>query len=162
MSLYDRYITDNHSLQQSFNNDKSIKSISAIKSCIEADEATLLLEAVKDNYNAKIYALICCFTLIPSVKCIERLIAEGTPLDKSFNANPFNCTPQEYLDKHFGFTSNKLHTKSRSSIYQAIDKGKKINKNKEHISINVYTPTTNDRPSTFKKISNILSPLLKK
>jgi hypothetical protein len=161
MTAYDKYYWDTNTLQKIlYDTNKSTKSINAIRSCIEADEATLLLEAIGNNYNAKIYCLICCFTFLPSVKCIELLISEGTPLDKSFEFNPFQCTAQEYLDKHFGFTVNKLHTKARNSIYQAIEKGKRNNKNKEHIIINMNIPVPEIKTSTLKRVGKILiSPL---
>ena len=78
-----------------------VKHINAIKSCIEADEAGYLIEILNNNYKAKIYSLIRCFTFIPSIRCIKYLIAEGTPLNETFENNPFQCTPQEYLDRYF-------------------------------------------------------------
>jgi hypothetical protein len=138
------------------------KSISAIKSCIEADEPVLLLDIIRDSYEAKIFALISCFTLIPSAKCIENLIAVGTPLDKSFENNPFHCTPQEYIDKHFNFTTNKLHTTARNTIYNAIQKGKLRLKNEEHIAITINLPHNDIKQSTVKKIGKmLLSPLIR-
>ena len=101
-------------------------SIGAIKSCIEADEPIHLSHLLNNNQNAKIYALICCFSLIPSIKCIEYLISVDTPLDKTFDNNPFTCTPQDYSDKYFNIKYiNKLHTNTLSSIYTAIENGRK-------------------------------------
>ena len=167
LPIWDTYNRDNTHLQNILSDNKPLK-INAIKSCIEADEAITLLEMIENNYKAKIYCLIACFTFIPPVKCIELLIAEGTPLDKTFDLNPFNCTPQEYLDKHFNISSNKLHTKSRNAIYQAIERGKIKLKNKEHILININNsdsnfPDPNIQSSIIKKVRKlILSPLNKK
>jgi hypothetical protein len=140
---------------------KPNRSISAIKSCIEADEPILLLDMIRDNYEAKIFALTCCFTFIPSVKCIEHLIAAGTPLDKTFDNNPFNCTPQEYLDKHFSFRNNSTHSKARTSIYNSIENGKLHLKNNEHIAININTVQPEIKQSTVKKIGKLLSSITK-
>jgi hypothetical protein len=149
-------------LQKVLSYDKTIKSISAIRSYIEADEANLLLEATNNNYKAKIFALMCCFTYIPSIKCIEHLIADGTPLNKSFDNNPYECTPQEYLDRHFGFTNNKIHSKARTNIYNAIEKGKLRKKNNEHVAITVDSYTTGIKESALKKMGKmLLSPLSK-
>jgi len=122
-----------------YEENKPIKHIGAIKSCIEADEASYLLKILNNNTKAKIYSLICCFTFIPSVKCIEYLIAEGTPLDKTFEYNPFKCTPQEYLDQYFP-ASNILEGPrytclSHNAIYDAIERGKLVIKHKECTSI---------------------------
>lgn len=161
-TIFDRFVWDLEHLKKVLSDDKPIKSISAIKSCIEADEATILLEILNGNYKAKIFSLICCFTFIPSSKCIEYLIADGTPLDKTFDNNPFACTPQEYLDKHFGFTVNKLHTKARTTIFNSIEKGKIRRKNNEHIIIDVNIPLPEVKTSTIKKVGRILlAPLSK-
>jgi hypothetical protein len=157
MSTFDKNVWNMEQLQKVlYDNVKPIKSISAIKSYIEADEGIILIEAINDNYKAKIFALICCFTFIPSVKCIEQLIASGTPLDKTFDDNPFNCTPQEYLDKHFGFTVNKRHTNARNSIYNAIEKGKQIRKKNEQVIIDINIPIPDKQISTIKKVGKLL------
>jgi hypothetical protein len=162
-AIFDKYVWDIEYLRKVLSDDTPIRSISAIKSCIEADEPILLLDAINHSYKAKIFALISCFTNIPSIKCIEQLIADGTPLDMTFDNNPFQCTPKEYLDKHFGFTSNKLHTKARNLIYSSIEKGKIRRKNNEHTIINIHTPNPEIKSSTIKKISKLLlSPLTKK
>lgn len=161
-SMSNTHNRDNTYIQNILSDDKPLK-INAIKSCIEADEAITLLEIIDNNFKAKIYYLITCFTFIPPVKCIELLIAEGTPLNQSFENNPFQCTPQEYLDKHFNITSNKLQTKSRNAIYQAIERGKIKLKNKEHITIPINLPDSVPPISTLKRVGNILlSPLSKK
>lgn len=163
MAIFDKYGWDLPILQKILFDDKQIKSISALKSCIEADEPQILLEIIDNNYKAKIFALISCFTFIPSIKCIETLIANGTPLDKTFENNPFNCTPQEYLDKHFNLTTNKLHTKARNNIYIAIEKGRIRKTNQDHIIININSPLPQEKVSGIKKVSRILlSPLIKK
>jgi hypothetical protein len=157
MSTFDKNVWNMEQLQKIlYDNVKPIKSISAIKSYIEADEGIILTEAINDNYKAKIFALICCFTYIPSVRCIEQLIADGTPLDRTFDNNPFGCTPQEYLDTHFGFTANKLHTKARTSIYNAIEKGKIRRKNSEQVIIDINIPIPDKQISTIKKVGKIL------
>ncbi len=162
MSIVDKQVWDLESLRRILYDGSPIKSISAIKSCIEADEPIMLLEALNNNYKAKIFALICCFTFIPSAKCIEYLIADGTPLDKTFDNNPFGCTPQEYLDKHFSFTTNKLHTKARNIIFTSIEKGKLRKKNNEHIVIDINIPVPEIRQSTLKRVGKILlAPLSK-
>lgn len=97
--------------------------LSAIKSCIEADEPTLLSELIKRNTHAMIYSLILCFTIIPSTKCIEYLVSIGTPLHETFPNNPFNVSPMEYLDTVFS-TSVKGYLKCRNRIDMAIKKGK--------------------------------------
>lgn len=137
MSIYEKTNWDTIYLQSILSNDTTLK-ISAIKSYIESDEATTLLENIKHNYNAKIYCLIACFSFHPSVKCIELLIQEGTPLDKTFENNPFKCTPQKFLDIHFNASSNKIHTKVRNLIYQAIERGKNT-RNNNH-SGNIIAP----------------------
>jgi hypothetical protein len=162
MSIFDKQVWDLELLRRILSEDSPIKSISAIKSCIEADEATSLLEVLNNNYKAKIFALICCFTFIPSAKCIEYLIADGTPLDKTFENNPFGCTPQEYLDKNFSFTTNKLHTKARNIIFTSIEKGKLRKKNNEHVIIDINIPIPDVKSSTIKKVGKLLlAPLIK-
>ena len=135
-----------------YEDNKPIKHIGAIKSCIEADEASYLLKLLNNNTKAKIYSLICCFTFIPSVKCIEYLIADGTPLDMTFENNPFQCTPQEYLDAYFPdsniFDGPRYNCLSRNAIYNAIERGKLVIKNREL----TYT----------KSRDHIKSPLVKK
>lgn len=163
MAIFDKCVWDMPNLQKILSDDKPIKSLSALKSCIEADEPESLLEILDNNYKAKIFALICCFTFIPSAKCIEYLIANGTPLNKTFDNNPFQCTPQEYLDKYFNLTSNKLHTKARNTILISIEKGKVRKKNSEHVVININVPTTEEKTSNIKKLGQIfLSSLTKK
>lgn len=121
-----------------YEDNKPIKHIGAIKSCIEADEAHYLLKLLNNNTKAKIYSLMCCFTFIPSVKCIEYLIADGTPLDMTFENNPFQCTPQEYLDRLFPdsniFDGPRYNCLSRNAIYNAIERGYLVMKNREHTS----------------------------
>ena len=119
-----------------YEDNKPIKYIGAIKSCIEADEASYLLKLLNNNSKAKIYSLMCCFTFIPSVKCIEYLIADGTPLDETFENNPFQCTPQEYLDARFPASKPPYSDLLRDAIYYAIEKGKLVIKNNEITSIN--------------------------
>jgi hypothetical protein len=161
-NTFDKPMWDLESLRRILSDDRPIKSISAIKSYIEADEGIMLLEAINDNYKAKVFALICCFTFIPSAKCIEYLIADGTPLDKTFDNNPFGCTPQEYLDKHFSFTTNKLHTKARNIIFTSIEKGKLRKKNNEHIIIDINIPVPEIKQSTLKRMGkSLLAPLSK-
>lgn len=143
-------LKNNAYLQRILSDDKPVK-ISTIKSYIEADEAVSLLEIIENNNKAKIYCLILCFTFIPSIKCIELLIAKGTPLNKTFENNPFNCTPQEYLDAHFNNTSNKIYTKARNAIYQAIEKGKQMLENKDTLKADLTAPSS----ITFKKVSKI-------
>ena len=122
-----------------YEDNKPINHIGAIRSCIEADEASYLLKVLNNNSKAKIYSLICCFTFIPSVKCIEYLIAEGTSLDETFENNPFQCTPQEYLDMYFPASTimdgPRYNCLSRNAIYDAIERGKLVLKNRERTSI---------------------------
>ena len=113
---------NNFDLQRIISNDKLL-NINAIKSCIEADEANLLLEIIQNNLKARIYCLICCFTYIPSIKCIERLIAEGTPLNISFEENPFQSTPLEYLHTYFKNSSNYQPLGFRTSSGQMVWEG---------------------------------------
>ena len=135
-----------------YEDNKPIKHIGAIRSCIEADEASYLLKILNNNSKAKIYSLMCCFTFIPSVKCIEYLIADGTPLDETFENNPFQCTPQEYLDEYFPdsniFDGPRYNCLSRNAIYYAIERGNFVVKNRER---------TSTRPRDLIK-----SPLVKK
>ena len=115
-----------------------VKHITAIKSCIEADEARYLLEVLNNNHKAKIYSLIMCFTFIPSVRCIKYLIAEGTPLNETFENNPFQCTPQEYLNMRFPASNRgrqQLSHYAICAIYEAIEKGKLIMKNNTHVNV---------------------------
>jgi hypothetical protein len=118
-----------------YEDNKPVKHIGAVKSCIEADEASYLLNLLNNNTKAKIYSLICCFIFIPSVKCIEYLIAEGTPLNESFENNPFQCTPQEYLDMYFPASTimdgPRYNCLSRNVIYDAIERGKLVIINRE-------------------------------
>jgi hypothetical protein len=118
-----------------------VKYISAIKSCIEADEADYLINILNNNRKAKIYSLIRCFTFIPSVKCIECLITEGTSLNETFENNPFNCTPQEYLDNFFpasNMDGPQYNCLSRNAIYDAIKRGKLVMKNNELTAIRLH------------------------
>lgn len=136
-------------------------SFTALKSCIEADEPVLLADILGDHKNAHIYALIQCFTTIPSVKCIEYLISEGTPLNETFINNPFQCTPQEYLNLRFN-TTYKDYMKARSAIYNAINRGKLHTKSKEHISIIMSPSEESQRPTIFGRLgSSIMTPILK-
>ncbi len=98
--------------------------LKALKSCIEADEPLMLSELIGTNKNACIYALMTCFTLIPSVNCIEYLVSIGTPIDKGFEDNPYgDMSAIEYLDSKFG-TSDKISLKIREKIIGAISNGK--------------------------------------
>lgn len=133
-----------------YDDNKPVKYISAIKSCIEADEAHYLLKILNNNIKAKIYSLICCFTFIPSVKCIEYLIAEGTPLNETFENNPFQCTPQEYLDKYF-LASNMAY----NAIYNAVERGKLVMKHKE------LTTSTHIKSHIVKKVRKSIISLLR-
>jgi len=120
-------------------------AFSALRSCIEADEPYSLSDVLNKNRNAYIYALILCFTSMPSVKCIEYLIANGTPLGETFEANPYKCTPQQYLDLHFNDTT-KMYIRARAQIYNAIEKGKLAAKNKEQTTISVnFTSSSNSQ-----------------
>ena len=119
-----------------YDDNNPVKYIGAIKSCIEADEASYLLKILNNNTKAKIYSLICCFTFIPSVKCIEYLIADGTPLNETFENNPFQCTPQEYLNICFPAFNMDGSQLSRNAIYNAIERGKLVIKNNELTAIN--------------------------
>ena len=134
-----RSLRDMESLNKILHEDnKPIQYISAIRSCIEADEARYLLKILNNNIKAMIYSLISCFTFIPSLKCIEYLIAEGTPLNETFENNPFKCTPQEYLDMRFPdynvIGGQQYNCISRDAIYDAIERGKlarKIHRDKK-------------------------------
>ena len=100
-------------------------SLLAIKSCIEADDPIALKDLLDDHKGAHIYALIQCFTLIPAVKCIEYLIAEGTPTDVTFEDNPNDKTAQQYFDDTFNISTNGHHLKVRKIISDAMSRGKK-------------------------------------
>lgn len=95
----------------------------ALKSCAEADEPKLMAELLGDYKYAHIYALIICCRTIPSIKCIEYLVSVGTPMNETFENNPFQCTVQEYLDNTYNNPTNKMHWKVRSDIYAAILRG---------------------------------------
>jgi hypothetical protein len=98
--------------------------LKALKSCIEADEPVMLSELIGANKSACIYALMTCFTFIPSVKCIEYLVSIGTSLDKGFDDNPYGkMSVLEYLDSKFG-TSDRTSLKIREKIIGAINNGK--------------------------------------
>jgi hypothetical protein len=128
----------------------------ALKSCVEADEPLLLGEIIRSNKNASIYALILCFTTIPSVKCIEYLVSEGTSLDETFSQNPFKQTPQEFLNFRFN-TTRKEYMKARNAIYNAINRGKVLHKNKEHTAILINSTTSNT--TIFHKVAySLLGP----
>ncbi len=158
-----RHNWNNKHLQQILSDTKSL-NINAIKSCIEADEAHLLLEMIKDNQKAKIYCLISCFTYIPSIKCIELLVANGTPLNMTFENNPYQSTPMEYLHKNFESSCDKCNIKALNSIFQAIELGKLKQTNKDQPVENTLTSmnTSSRRSYTFKRVSNILLSPLKK
>jgi hypothetical protein len=145
-----------------YEDNKPIKHIGAIKSCIESDEASYLLKILNNNTKAKIYSLMCCFTFIPSVKCIEYLIADGTPLDMTFENNPFQCTPQEYLDAYFPdsniFDGPRYNCLSRNAIYNAIERGSLIMKNRERTSIRL---DNNIKSPLVKKVRKSILSLLK-
>jgi hypothetical protein len=121
-------IHTNHIKDILHDDNNPIKNVGAIKSCIEADEPEHLLIILNNNTKAKIYSLICCFAFIPSIKCIEALIVAGTPLDMTFENNPFNSTAQEYLDKYFPisnmFDGPRYNCVARELIYDAIKRGK--------------------------------------
>ena len=137
--------------------DYPVQHISAIRSCIEADEAEYLLRILNNNTKAKIYSLICCFTFIPSIKCIEYLIAEGTPLNKTFERNPFGCTPMDYLNKYFPasniFDGPRHNCLSRDAIYDAIERGR-LHLSKNRINV-TYNPGKPPLITTFR--SSIIS-----
>jgi len=101
------------------------KSIVALRSCIEADEPDMLYEITGSFRNACIFALILCFSSRPSVRCIQSLISQSVPLNESFTNNPFNCTPQEYLDTYFNNPESRQmnKTKAKTLILGAISKG---------------------------------------
>jgi hypothetical protein len=145
-----------------YEDNKPINHIGAIKSCIEADEASYLLKILNNNTKAKIYSLMCCFTFIPSVKCIEYLIADGTPLDATFENNPFQCTPQEYLDAYFPdsniFDGPRYNCLSRNAIYDAIERGNFVMKNRERTSTRPYD---HRKPALVKKVRKSILSLLK-
>ena len=146
-----------------YEDNKPINHIGAIKSCIEADEASYLLKLLNNNTKAKIYSLICCFTFIPSVKCIEYLIADGTPLNETFENNPFRCTPEEYLDRFFP-NSNimdgpRYNSLSRDAIYDAIERGILVIKNSEHTTIR---PHGHIKSHIVKKVRKSILSLLNK
>lgn len=109
-------------------------AFSAVRSCIEADEPTLLAELLGNSRSAHIYALMVCFSAIPATKCIEYLISQGTPLNESFEYNPFKCTPQELLDSTFT-TTKKEFSKARTQIYKAINNGHILTKTSDHTVI---------------------------
>lgn len=109
-------------------------AFNAMRSCIEADEPRMLRDVLNTSRDAHIYALLLCFSHLPSIKCIEYLISHGTPLNESFDNNPYKCTPQEYLDMHFNGTS-KIYIRARTQIYNAIEKCKTTTKNKDHTVI---------------------------
>ena len=102
---------------------KYLSSLSALKSCIEADEPKLMAELLGTYQNAHIFALISCFTAIPAVRCIEYLISVDTPMDVSFPYNPYMVTPLEYLDTVFDSTTHKIHVRAKEIIYNAIERG---------------------------------------
>jgi hypothetical protein len=106
-------------------------SLRALHSCVEADEYMLLSDITNNNKNANIYALIKCFTLIPSINCIEYLIGIGTPLNETFEDNPFNCTPNEYLQNNFSKNTHQLHIIANRKIASAIERGNVILKERE-------------------------------
>ena len=141
--------------------DNPVQHISAIRSCIEADEAEYLLRVLNNNTKAKIYSLICCFTFIPSIKCIEYLIAEGTPLDKTFENNPFNCTPMDYLNKYFPasniFDGPRHNCLSRDAIYEAIERGRLYRLKKDGIT-GAYK---SGKPPLIKTFRNSIISLLR-
>ena len=145
-----------------YEDNKPITHIGAIKSCIEADEASYLLKILNNNNKAKIYSLICCFTFIPSVKCIEYLIAEGTPLNETFENNPFQCTPQEYLDMYFPpsniFDGPRYNCLSRNAIYDAIERGELVIKNRELTAIRLHERI---KSPLVKKVRKSILSLLK-
>jgi len=145
-----------------YEDNKPINHIGAIKSCIEADEASYLLKILNNNTKAKIYSLICCFTFIPSVKCIEYLIADGTPLNETFENNPFQCTPQEYLDRFFPVSNimdgPRYTCLSHDAIYDAIERGYLVMKHKESTFIR---PHDHIKSPLVKKVRKSILSLLK-
>jgi hypothetical protein len=111
-------------------------SLQAIKSCIEADNPEILKELIGDHMGAHIYSLYSCFTLVPSVKCIEFIISEGTPLDRTFVNNPYGeITPIQHFNLRFN-TTVKQYMRARRLIELAIEKGKK---NLRKISFDSHT-----------------------
>jgi len=102
-------------------------ALSAVKSCIEADEPYALADVLGVSRKAHIYALLLCFTQIPSVRCIEHIISQGVSLTETFEHNPFRCSPQEYLEEKF---SNPGPV--RALIYKAIERGKSAYRFRDH------------------------------
>lgn len=155
MSVYNTYRRDSSHLQNVLSENNYL-NINAMKSYIEADEAQLLLDIIGQNYKARIYCLISCFTILPAVKCIELLIAKGTPLNQTFEHNPFHCTPEEYIKTIFN-SSIKSKSKSLNDINQAIKKGLHILNPPESIIININVNVSiHIKKSLFKKIGIIL------
>ncbi len=74
------------------------RPIIALKSYIEADEPAFLLELLGDSEEARIYALISCMKMIPATQCIKALIQIQTPINTTFENNPYQCSVMEYLD----------------------------------------------------------------
>lgn len=111
-------------------------SLQAIKSCIEADDPIRLKELIGDHIGAHIYSLYLCFTLVPSVKCIEFIVSQGAPLDKSFVNNPYeSITPMQHFNNRFN-TTVKHYMRARRLIELAIQNGRK---NLRKISFDSHT-----------------------
>ena len=135
-------------------------SFMAIKSCIEADEPRALGEVLGAHRNANIYAMLLCFSMRPSVRCIEYLVSNGTPLDETFPNNPFHCSPQEYLDSKFPTVAGR--SLARIEIEKAIAKGKERLKNREtHFVSSVKENSQATATSGAKSIiKSMFSPVL--
>jgi hypothetical protein len=100
----------------------------SIKSYIEADSPELLSELLKNNAKAKIYSMMQCISLIPSVKCVEYLASVGTPLNIAFDTNPLgNIDVIEYINRVYS-TPTKTNIRCKALVMDAINKGlSKIN-----------------------------------
>ncbi len=95
----------------------------SIKSYIEADEPLMLSELVNHNVNASIYAVMLAMSMIPSLKCIEYLVSIGTPLNVSFNTNPFGkVTIYEYINKAYEMPT-KTNIRCKQLVKDAIARG---------------------------------------
>lgn len=95
----------------------------SIKSYIEADEPLMLSELLKNNDKARIYAMMQCMSLIPSIKCIEYLASIDTPLNVAFAENPFgNCNVIEYINLAYN-TPTKTNIRCKQIVTDAINRG---------------------------------------
>lgn len=95
----------------------------SVKSYIEADEPLMLSELLNNHTNASIYSIMQCMSMIPSIKCIEYLVSIGTPLNVSFNTNPFgNVTIMQYIDQVYALPT-KTNIRAKQIVKGAIDRG---------------------------------------